>query len=234
MNYSISDRKLDALLTMTTDAIAEKNAQEFLNPDFETVPMPNSLRRKIFAMNRRAHWHTEIGSLNRTLKRIAAGFLILCTLSFAAAMSVEAVRTAVWNAIVTWYEDYVAIYFVSDSENEVPETIVTKKEPDIRDAYEREVLMDSPSMYIVSFSSTDLDIMYTQTILDNNEFLVDNKQTNIKTVTIGAVEGQLIYAEDKSETYLIWNDGEYLYNLRCAVNNSDCDEQLIELAKSVK
>ena len=46
MNKAISDRKLDALLTMSVDAIVEKNAESFLEQDYEIVPMPNSLRRK--------------------------------------------------------------------------------------------------------------------------------------------------------------------------------------------
>ena len=39
------------------------------------------------------------------LQRIAVAVLITCTISFAAAMSIGAVRAEFWNAIVRWYEN---------------------------------------------------------------------------------------------------------------------------------
>ena len=190
MNKAISDRKLDALLTMSVDAIVEKNAESFLEQDYEIVPMPNSLRRKILGMDRRARWKNEFGAIGVGFKRVAAVILIVCTLSFAAAMSVEAVRTAIWNAIVTWYDDYVAISFRKDGVGDAPETIVTKKEP-MMDGYEREVLLDSPTMYVLSYSSDSFEIVFTQAILDQYKVLVDGKDTDDEYVNVGDYKGQI-------------------------------------------
>ena len=232
MNKAISDRKLDALLTMSVDAIVEKNAESFLEQDYEIVPMPNSLRRKILGMDRRARWKNEFGAIGVGLKRVAAVILIVCTLSFAAAMSVEAVRTAIWNAIVTWYDDYVAISFRKDGVSDAPETIVTKKEP-MMDGYEREVLLDSQGMFIVNYVYNDFNVMYSQLVLEENEALFDNTMAALKTVKIGAYEGQLLIAVDKSAIFLMWNDGEYTYTLQTDSDNGR-EDQLIHIAQSVR
>lgn len=232
MNKAISDRKLDALLTMSVDAIVEKNAESFLEQDYEIVPMPNSLRRKILGMDRRARWKNEFGAIGVGFKRVAAVILIVCTLSFAAAMSVEAVRTAIWNAIVTWYDDYVAISFRKDGVGDAPETIVTKKEP-VMDGYEREVLLDSQGMFIVNYVYNDFNVMYSQLVLEENEALFDNTMAVLKTVKIGAYEGQLLIAADKSTIFLMWNDGEYAYTLQTDSDNGR-EDQLIHIAQSVQ
>ena len=232
MNKAISDRKLDALLTMSVDAIVEKNAESFLEQDYEIVPMPNSLRRKILGMDRRARWKDEFGAIGVGFKRVAAVILIACTLSFAAAMSVEAVRTAIWNAIVTWYDDYVAISFRKDGVGDAPETIVTKKEP-MMDGYEREVLLDSQGMFIVNYVYNDFNVMYSQLVLEENEALFDNTMAVLKTVKIGAYEGQLLIAADKSAIFLMWNDGEYTYTLQTDSDNGR-EDQLIHIAQSVQ
>ena len=228
MNKAISDRKLDALLTMSVDAIVEKNAESFLEQDYEIVPMPNSLRRKILGMDRRARWKNEFGAIGVGFKRVAAVILIAC----AAAMSVEAVRTAIWNAIVTWYDDYVAISFRKDGVGDAPETIVTKKEP-MMDGYEREVLLDSPTMYMVSYSSESCQVVYTQTVLDQNELRIDAKKTSGYDISIGENAGQIFYADDKNETFIVWNDGEYSFTLQCN-RTEDVNEALIEIAETIK
>lgn len=232
MNKAISDRKLDALLTMSVDAIVEKNAESFLEQDYEIVPMPNSLRRKILGMDRRARWKNEFGAIGVGFKRVAAVILIASTLSFAAAMSVEAVRTAIWNAIVTWYDDYVAISFRKDGVSDAPETIVTKKEPEM-DGYEREVLLDSQGMFIVNYVYNDFNVMYSQLVLEENEALFDNTMAALKTVKIGAYEGQLLIAADKSAIFLMWNDGDYTYTLQTDSDNGR-EDQLIHIAQSVQ
>ena len=232
MNKAISDRKLDALLTMSVDAIVEKNAESFLEQDYEIVPMPNSLRRKILGMDHRARWKDEFGAIGVGFKRVAAVILIACTLSFAAAMSVEAVRTAIWNAIVTWYDDYVAISFRKDGVGDAPETIVTKKEP-MMDGYEREVLLDSQGMFIVNYVYNDFNVLYSQLVLEENEALFDNTMAALKTVKIGAYEGQLLIAADKSAIFLMWNDGEYTYTLQTDSDNGR-EDQLIHIAQSVQ
>ena len=232
MNKAISDRKLDALLTMSVDAIVEKNAESFLEQDYEIVPMPNSLRRKILGMDRRARWKNEFGAIGVGLKRVAAVILIVCTLSFAAAMSVEAVRTAIWNAIVTWYDDYVAISFRKDGVGDAPEAIVIKKEP-MMDGYEREVLLDSQGMFIVNYVYNDFNVMYSQLVLEENEALFDNTMAALKTVKIGAYEGQLLIAADKSAIFLMWNDGDYTYTLQTDSDNGR-EDQLIHIAQSVQ
>lgn len=232
MNKAISDRKLDVLLAMSIGTIVDKNAESFLEDDGENYPMPDSLRRKILRMDRRARVKREFDPLFVVLKRAVAVIMIICTLSFASAMSVEAVRTAIWNAIVTWYDDYVAISFRKDGVGDAPETIVTKKEP-MMDGYEREVLLDSQGMFTVNYVYNDFNVMYSQLVLEENEALFDNTMVVLKTVKIGAYEGQLLIAADKSTIFLMWNDGEYAYTLQTDSDNSR-DDQLIHIAQSVQ
>ena len=101
------------------------------------------------------------------------------------------------------------------------------------DGYEREVLLDSQGMFIVNYVYNDFNVMYSQLVLEENEALFDNTMAALKTVKIGAYEGQLLIAADKSAIFLMWNDGEYTYTLQTDSDNGR-EDQLIHIAQSVQ
>ena len=52
------------------------------------------------------------------LKKAVAVCMVICTLLFGLSMSIQPVRAAFWNAVVTWYEKYISVVFVNET-NEV-------------------------------------------------------------------------------------------------------------------
>ena len=231
----MNDKKLDALLLLASGVLTEEKSNEFLEYTGKIVKIPSSLRRKIIALNNNESRKRELSQTEKIFRRVVAAILVFCTISFIALMSVEAVRETVWETIVTWYEDYIAIHFLQskDAEKSVAETILTKKEPRlVLSEYTREVMLDSTTMFVVLYSNDDTEIEYTQCIIDQNELWFDERDTQIENIYDGELEATIIRLNEKQATYLLWSDGEYFYMLFCPIIN-ECDELLIQMAKSV-
>ena len=86
---------------------------------------------------------------------------------------------------------------------------------------------------MVSYSSESLQVVYTQTVLDQNELRIDAKETKGYDVSIGGNTGQIFYADDKNETLIVWDDEEYSFMLQCN-RTEDADKVLIEIAEKIK
>lgn len=228
----LKNDKLDAMIMMSSHVLAEKSADALLSVDTSETEVPKLFAKKIDRMIKREHCKREYRELYSFGKRVAAVFLIVCTLSFALVMSVEAVRVALWQTLVEWYEDYIAISHVTDERT--PEFIEDKKEPtSIPDSWKREVMIDSLSMYYIQYSFDESVITFNQKILDDNEDWIDGKNSVIENVKIGDYDGNLIKLIDKMSYYLIWSDGSYSYTISCD-NDKFSNEMLIEIAESVR
>lgn len=91
MNNAISDQKLDILLNMEADVIEEACAKAFLESDLEPLTIPKPLKRKILLAEHCAHLQIEFGTILKTHRHIIAAIMIFCALSFAIAISIDAI-----------------------------------------------------------------------------------------------------------------------------------------------
>lgn len=229
----LKNDKLDAMIMMSSHVLAEKSADALLSVDTTKTEIPKSFAKKVNRMIKREHRKQEYRELYSFGKHVAAVFLIVCTVSFALVMSVEAVRVALWHTLVEWYEDYIAISYVTDEST--PEFIEDKKEPtSIPDSWEREVIIDSQSMYYIQFTFDDESVItFKQKVFDDNEDWIDGENSIVENVKIGDYDGDLIKLIDKMSYYLIWSDGSYSYTISCD-NDKLSNEMLIEIAESVR
>ncbi len=229
---SLKNDKLDAMILLSSHVLAEKSAETLLSSDTTDAEIPRSLYNKITRMIRREHWKREYKDIISAVKRIAAVFMIICTISFALVMSVRAIREALWQTLIEWYEDYIAVSFHSDER--APGTIEIKKEPAaIPAGWKREVIIDSTSFFYVHYLLEEERVVsYRQEILDDNEAWVDNEDSEVEEITIGEYKGILIKLNDKNSYYMIWTDGEYSYSLSGSSSIVD-RKMLTEIAESV-
>lgn len=96
--YNNKIDKLDALILLAGDVLIEKNLNSDLLNGASSVSRPKSLDRKIARMIRHEKRHPYNEALIM-LKQTAAAVLVICTLMFTLAMSVDAVREAFWNSV---------------------------------------------------------------------------------------------------------------------------------------
>lgn len=232
MVNGMKNDKLDALIMLSAHVLAEKNAEEYLSTDTSDVVVPKSLDRRIKRMINRERRKQEYGKLYTALRNVAAGFLIACTVTLAFMMSVEAVRTALWETIVQWFDDYISIMHVT--EDEVPTTIEKKMEPTAYPAeWEREVIADKEKLISIRYKKDgDVIMTYHQGLLIKDNNWIDNDSMLVTEVMIGSYKGLLIQYTDRNQYSIEWSDGSYSFSLATQSAIVTIDEML-SIARSV-
>lgn len=228
----IKNDKLDALIMLSADVLMEKNVKEFLETDTSDVVRPKSLDRRIMRIIKRERRKSERGGWITVAKNIAAGVLIACTVTLAMVMSIEAVRTALMETIVQWFEDYVSIMFVT--EDDVPTTIEVKRQPVIdEEGWSEEVVADSLTSYSIHyFCDGSLALTYHQVCLNTDSMWNDNTDVTIEEISIGQNSGVLMIYENGG-LIVSWSDGEYTYSLSNRTSTIS-KEALLKIAESVQ
>ena len=225
--------RLDAMILLSAHVLAEKNEADLMSVDTSEVNIPAKVERRIRRMIGKELRRNEYGVVYKAAKQAAAIILVICTAAFAFAMSVEAVREALWSTIIQWYEDYISITHVTY--DNPPEIIKEKKEPvAIPDDWVREVLVDSNFMYYIQYSNHNEEtIRFIQKVIDGIEDWIDNENSTVENIMIGVHEGNLVTLLDKEMSFLVWSDGCYSYAI--SYDNSVISRDMaIGIAESIK
>lgn len=96
------------------------------------------------------------------------------SIGFTYAMSISAVRKAVWEKIIEWYNDYIYVQYIEpdNADIEVPSTIIENKDPTIPSGYEKIEILSLPHLYCAEYKSSDNIITFLQHILKNYSMLI--------------------------------------------------------------
>lgn len=235
MVNGMKNDKLDALIMLSAHVLAEKNAEEFLSTDTSDVVVPKYLDRRVKRMVNRERRKQEYGKWYTAIRNVAAGFLIACTVTLAFMMSVEAVRTALWETIVQWFDDYISIMHVT--EDEVPTTIEKKMEPtEYPEEWEREVVAEKEELISIRYKKDgEVMVAYHQGLLNLDNNWIDNDNAKIENVEVNNCEGLLIQYKDNPSLFLEWSNDMYSFSLTTHGEKDEVtSELLIEIAESVK
>lgn len=232
----VKNDNLDALILLSAQVLEESNLSRFAAADTADTVRPASLDRKVRRLIRQEQHARRAAARWTPVKRVVAAILIFCTVAFAAAMSIEAVRGAVWQAIVRWYDTYIAVAF-EDADADavsVPKTIRTKREPtDVPSDWVREVRADSQVLYKLAYLQDGERVLtYRQFPLQSDAW-VSNDETAVQNVEVGAFNAKLVSLPENQTFILCWSDGEYKYALH-SIAGSITPELLICIAESVE
>ena len=228
----IKNDKIDALIILSGNALVVKNLELFKNTDTSDVVRPKSLDRRVQRNINKEHRRKEYGSFYVFAKRCAAAVLIVCTVSFAIAMSIPPVRAAFFNAIVKFFEEYLTIAYIS--EGTAPEIIEEVRDiKPLDEDWEKEVASDDDKMRYVLYYQNDMKVLsYQQKIIKKNKVKIDNEGVVLAEVKVGGY-GALLICEIDGQTYsLSWSDGVYEYLLETFTPEIS-KEELIALAETV-
>lgn len=227
----LKNDKLDALILLSGSVLISKNADLYKNAAIPLVKRPRSLDAKVQRSINKERRRT-FGTFFQYGRRIAAAVLIACSLSFAAVMSVEAVRTTLWNTIVRFFEDCLSVSYVT--ETQPPKQLEDIKEPSFSDkGWEKQVVLETVSMRSVIYRKNGTKILtYTQEILDGEAWF-DNEDTEIEPITIGDRPAMLMFRNNQKTYSLSWSDGAYAYTLDAHVPELT-KEDLIHMAETIE
>lgn len=227
----LKNDKLDALILLSGSVLISKNADLYKNAAIPLVKRPRSLDAKVQRSINKERRRT-FGTFFQYGQRVAAAVLVACTLSFAAVMSVEAVRTTLWNTIVRFFEDCLSVSYVT--ETQPPKQLEDIKEPSFSDkGWEKQVVLETASMRCVIYRKNGTKLLtYTQEILDGEAWF-DNEDTEIEPITIGDRPAMLMFRNNQKTYSLSWSDGAYAYTLDAHVPELT-KEDLIHMAETIE
>lgn len=229
----VKNDKLDALIMLSGEGLIEKNVSLYKNTDTSTMERPKSLDRRVQRNINKEKSKQEFGPFYKQGRRFVAALLIVCTLSFAAVMSVDAAREAVWNAIIEFFDEYLSISFFT--ETKPPNTIEeTKKLFYEREAWEKQVVLDSKSMRSIVYRKNGIKVVtYSQGLLGEYETWFDNENTDVENIEICGISALLMFRVDQQTYALSWSDGVYEYSLETHTPEVS-KEELILMAETIK
>lgn len=232
----VKNDNLDALILLSAQVLEESNLRRFAAADTADTVRPASLDRKVRRLIRQEQRARRAAARWMPVKRVVAAILIFCTVAFAAAMSIEAVRGAVWQAIVRWYDTYIAVAFENADADavSVPKTIRTKHEPtDVPSDWVKEVRVDSQILYRIVYRKEGKKMLsYKQQPLENQAW-ANKADSTTEEIFVGDRTATLVTSKDTGHYTLYWSDGAYQYTLQ-SISNDITLALMVQIAAFVK
>jgi len=231
--------KLDALILLAGDVLIEEElayAREVLDPE---LVISKRTDRRILNYIRHTQKKRTYHPVLEAMKRIAVVVLVIGTVLFASAMSIEAVREKFWNAIVEWYEDYIAVMFVDDTAGDTMMDVEFEvREPSYlpEGVVKGEQVTKHSSCHTGYFYKNKKILSLEQLIIPHEKIEVDNTNCILSEIYINKYHAILAeYIAPQKCYVIVWEDEYYRYNLITEPFStpSITVEELLEIASSI-
>ena len=230
--------KYDYLIALSTLDAKDDDVKMFMELDDSDVVLSDHITNKIEKLIRResAYKTTGFVQFKRILSKVAIITLVIISIMFTAMMSVSAIRTAAWEIITEWYEEYIAVGYVPEEGLEVPEPpkmIEEIRKPTLLPlGAEEEILLNAKSMFVSEYYlGDDCYLSFKQSLLDESVGKFDGDDAVITKIMVGNYDGILFTYEKEDYIYILWNDTRYSYQISSTVLSID---ELRLVAESVK
>lgn len=255
MNIGIND-KLDALISLTAKECGNDDVEMFNNMDTSKVSLDKRFYLKLRQIISK-HKHTAaVLTIKKFFVRAAVALMALMSLGFLTIMATPDLRDALFEAVIEWYEDYIAIRFepnigdnhegddTSSTSLEVTEaqethaTIIPPAniEKNMKPTYipqgaAEDIVMSNKSGVVIDYYiNDDIALSFTQTPYRNKDLLFDNETNILYDMKVNGYSAFVI--EYDTEGYaIIWTDGVYYYQICSTVLDID---EMVKIASSVQ
>lgn len=233
MSESRNPDNMDILLYAAAPYAGKNELDEFEKAD-ESELSPKAEKRIFKKIQRRIDYyekHEKFHPVFETLKRVAVIVLAVMSISFVSALSIEAVRSDIYNAVIQWFDKKLGISF-DDIPTDAPDRILDYKEPVLPEGYERFEVRKDEFGFSVEYEDKDSLIIYGQSLLSGYSSFLSNEKTNIEDINVIGCDGikTVFESHGVTTTTIIWKDNEYAYML-----SSDLSyEELLRIAESIE
>ena len=228
----MNDRQIDMLLYAAAELMGRPELDLYNSAPDDLKGSKRFIRRmrRLVKRARRSEALAEWRGVINAAKKIAIAVLIICTVGLGCTLSIEAVRKAVWEYIITMREhDYIVEY--DWSEDELPMDIYEYKEPRAVDGYERYEISKSDSAYVIEYENESTLIVYQQMVAHGTTYISDKFKPRDNVELNGQIYNVFTWdPEDGVYSILRWNDGVCIYMLEANLTV----EALLPIADSVK
>jgi len=209
----ISDGTFRLLLQLAAAKSMEADVELFDSLDTSEITISDKVERRILRAIRRDKTALVRRKWMTALQRAAVVVLIVTTTFFAAAMCIEPVRAAFIHAIVTWYEDYVSIWF-GEKEADAPATIEeVYTVANLPEGWTMEKIGEDRIKVVHMLHGPNGEMVVFQQILPiENEMWVDNTNCVEKSITLEDGTAALLYKYEDGSINLVWQNA-YIFHM---------------------
>ena len=151
-------------------------------------------------------------------------------------MSVEALRTKLFDMVKDVYEKFTIYKFkIDENDNEKVNFLEKKSINYLLDGFEEIDRAEYDNDISITYSDGEDYITLNYLLIENSNLYMDTENAQISKVQINSYNADYIEKENKSR--LIWQDESTLYDLKLDYINkdkySDIKSELIEIAKNI-
>lgn len=165
------DTEFEILLRVAVAKSIENEIEAFDKLETTEEHVSTRSRRRFYRALRRETLKDSATLI--AIKRVAVACMAVITIGFGVCMTIQPVRVAFWNAIVTWYEDYVAVLF--EPEEEMPTTIEEQITPVVPDGWICEVIKSNEINYsCLLIGPNGEQVFYSQSVYSGGEERFDD------------------------------------------------------------
>lgn len=239
MNETQKPDMMDILLYAVAPYACTQELDEYNNADPSLKLSDKAKKRIIKRLKNEQEYqekHEKYSPAWEYTKRVAVIILLALSLSFVSAMSIEAVRTALWEVIMEWGEERIFYWYQRDEDEPAVLTqILEYKEPRaIGEEYTRYEGLKNEYSYTVEYEKEDVVITYSQDLLTDSGAYLSNENTEIVDIKIGRYSGKFAtsYVRENEFYTIIWNDNIYEYSI--SGDGIITKDELIAIAESVE
>ena len=223
---------LDTILKTYAQSRVKKDIDLARSVDTSKTVVSKKTLRKVRSLIKNYDRTSAWNELPIVLRRIVAAVLIVCTISFAMCLSVEAIRNEIVNTIVDWYDKFVALFHIADTPSD---KIEEYKEPTLQlEGVEKIIFVKDSTIYSIKYTSSgDPVIKYQQDIIGNATFKIDSECDCSRNNTIVNDCPAILFTYNDGTNLLVWSDSKYAYSIFSCTRAIDVDT-LIFMAESVE
>ncbi|MBQ8496234.1 MAG: DUF4367 domain-containing protein [Clostridia bacterium] len=230
--------KYDYLIALSTLDAKDDDVKMFMELDDSDVVLSDHITDKIEKLIRResAYKTTGFVQFKRILSKVAIITLVVISIMFTAMMSVSAIRSAIWEIITEWYEEYIAVGYVPEEGFEVvepPSMIEEIRKPTLLPlGAEEEVGINLKSAFTCDYYIGDrCYVSFSQSLLTSDVGMLDGDDATMTEIMVGEYKAWLFTYEKEGYIYILWNDTKYSYQISSTVLSVN---ELALIAESIK
>ena len=230
MIYS-SEQRTDKLLELIVEGCGNDELELFNSIDTsEGINFSKKFERKMQKLLRNGKPEPFGVQFKRVLSRVAIVCLVVVSLSFAAMMSVSAIRQAIWKTIVEWYNSYFEVTVDDGDETTENETVTEIKEIHkpavLPEGVEEDIVSNTKRFVMIEYYAGEEWIAsFYQKIFDDTSYVRINSENVI--VSNFYMSGYSITHIEYEDGLIVmfWSDNTYFYTIEG--NDSDLLKKLI-------
>lgn len=212
-----SEERIDLLLELLVEGCGDDELELYNSIDTTNVTFSKRFERNKEKILSKGKLEPFAIQFKRVLSRVAIICLVVLSLSFATMMSVSAVRQAVWNTIVEFFNEYFEISHENSDDTTgeaITEIQIVHKPASLPEGVEEEIILNNTRTFFADYYKGDEHLAtFKQCILDETSSVHVNSATaTISNYVCGENYITIIDYND-GQISMFWSDRHYFYTI---------------------